>query len=154
MAKSQGFLSDLATILLGARATLTMQSATQTRICSVEDFLASPDWNDEILRAVNIPFLKENQAFNSYKTAVRPVNSHAWINAAFLVTREGNVITDATLAFGGVQESDVRGSHALLAKKTAAFLLNKELTTPVLQEALEILRKEVPLLIAVEMMKG
>jgi hypothetical protein len=51
-------------------------------------------------------------------------------------------VTSATLAFGGVMEGDAVGSHAVRASGTEKFLVGKQLTNDVLQEALATLKKE------------
>lgn len=51
-------------------------------------------------------------------------------------------MTSATLAFGGVMEGDAVGSHAVRASGTEKFLVGKQLTNDVLQEALATLKKE------------
>lgn len=147
LAKCKGFVSDLATVLLGARATATLVSkGNNQKTISMEEFLSTPNWNESILLSITIPFVAENQIYNTYKTAIRPVNSHAIINSAFLVTieeQEGNKkINNITLAFGGVQEADKIGSHPILAVKTQEFLKDKIINEENLQKSLEILNEE------------
>ena len=143
LAKSRGFLSDLATVMLGARSFVVLQSATNIRQVTVDEFLSYPEWRGELIRSIEIPLLGFNQTFNSYKTAVRPVKAHALINAAFLLTREGDIIKDVTLAFGGVLQCDVPGSRPILASRTEQFLKGKSLCEQTLHEALQVLKSEI-----------
>lgn len=157
LASTRGFLSDLSTILLGAGATVTIAKKgarkssmsllgrggghkTELRSLPFADFLATFDAATaatEIVTSITIPRTRPGQHYRSYKAAIRPVNAHALVNAAFLaqVTPDG-VVAEATLAFGGV------GRTAVLAGATAAFLQGKELSTETVAGALEVLRGE------------
>ena len=101
--EKQGFVSDLATILLAAGSRVVLANKSGQRTISFDEFLSSPNYeNGEIVRDIVIPIFTENQIFNSYKAAIRPVNSHALINSAFLFTFNDKTITKATIVYGGL----------------------------------------------------
>lgn len=145
LAKGKGFLSDLATILLAARATTTLVSDAGVAECSMEQFLALPSLaSGTLLQSITIPWSSAGTHFNTYKTAIRPQNAHAWVNAGFCFQlADDGTIEDATLAFGGIMHEDQPGSHAIGAPKTSAFLKGKQVCMETLQGALERLVVEV-----------
>lgn len=143
MAKSLGFVSDLATILLGVKATVTLATADATRSVSLEEFLAEPNFAaGEILQSVTVPYSNASVRFGSYKTALRAVNSHAYVNAAFRFELDGDKITDAVIAYGGVMEDDKPGSHAVRATTTEGFLKGKTLDKETVRAAINSLKQE------------
>jgi xanthine dehydrogenase small subunit len=145
LAKTKGFLSDLATILLGARATVTMARAGgEQRTLTIEDFLHESQYHaGEIMHSICIPFTKQGVQFYTYKTALRAQNSHAYVNAAFYFDlQHDGVVRDATIAFGGIGRDDEPGTHAVRAVATENSLKDKQLNGDTLARALEILKTE------------
>jgi len=145
MAKTRGFLSDLATILLGANASVVISSRDGRQTLSMEEFLASPDWTyGQVLESVLIPWTIQGQYYNSYKTALRPTHSHAYVNAAFnfVIDEKKKIIDKAICAFGGVMEEDKAGSHAQRAKRTEAILTGAPLNNATLKKAVNELKSE------------
>merc|ERR1719284_1889236 len=55
-----------------------------------------------ILTEVFVPFLEQGELFRSYRTALRPINSHAITNAAFVVKTEAEHVVKARLVFGAL----------------------------------------------------
>lgn len=143
MAKSLGFLSDLATILLGADATVTLASRAGSRTVSMEEFLASATFaKGELIQSISVGLTSPDVRFSTYKAALRPQNSHAYINAALQVTLGDNVIQKPVLAFGGVLPEDTAGSHAVRAKQTEEFLAGKAVNEETLSGAVRLLKEE------------
>lgn len=66
MAQTKGFLSDLATILLGARATLTLQTNAGTRNVSVSDYLHGGLQPGELIVNVIVPFTRCVDSYSSH----------------------------------------------------------------------------------------
>ena len=106
LAKNKGFLSDAATMLVAARATVSVCSAASgSKTLSLYDFVRGPPLaSTEILTAIHIPLRRpDDNQLVFFKAALRPVNSHAFVNAGIRVeVGADNVVTDAILAFGGV----------------------------------------------------
>ena len=63
-----------------------------------------------VLAGMTIPFLKEGEVLASYRTAMRPNNSHAFLNACFRATVRGGTITAASLALGLADKKARRGA--------------------------------------------
>ena len=148
LAKSRGFLSDLATILLGARATVTLAAAGGHRhTVSIDEFLATPTLPaGELVHSITVPFTKAdaNVHFHTFKTALRAQNSHAYVNAAFYfeLDHESRRVLDCTLAFGGIGADDQPGTHAVRALATEQLLHGRELNGETLAAALASLKAE------------
>eukprot|EP00992_Anisonema_acinus_P011359 TRINITY_DN7346_c0_g1_i1.p1 TRINITY_DN7346_c0_g1~~TRINITY_DN7346_c0_g1_i1.p1 ORF type:complete len:100 (-),score=12.73 TRINITY_DN7346_c0_g1_i1:639-938(-) len=87
MAKTRGFLSDLATCLVGSSALVELASSSGKRTLTAEEFLGEgPDMRNELLVAITVPFSSAPTAkCSSYKVGLRPQNCHAYINATFYV---------------------------------------------------------------------
>ena len=77
MAKTKHFASDIATLVMGAGATLTLLTASggMSKV-AVHDFLwESDDMKGAILVSIEIPFLTAGQTLATYRTAQRPNNA-------------------------------------------------------------------------------
>ena len=145
MAKTKSFASDLATILAGVGATITValprggegegESTTSTQEMDVLAFLGCAVPAGTLLQSVFIPFAKEGVFYNSYKVALRPQNSHALVNAAFYVSTSPAaasapsaaatncvIVDDIRLVYGVVETK-----HAVRASEVEALLKGKEL---------------------------
>eukprot|EP00930_Biecheleria_cincta_P032025 TRINITY_DN22225_c0_g1_i1.p1 TRINITY_DN22225_c0_g1~~TRINITY_DN22225_c0_g1_i1.p1 ORF type:complete len:1375 (-),score=254.01 TRINITY_DN22225_c0_g1_i1:420-4043(-) len=112
MTKRRGFASDLATILAGVGASITIVSSGEgpkvPSKVALETFFSSSFKlsHDAIVTDVLIPYLAAGELFRSYRTAVRPVNSHALTNAAFRAKMEGGKIVSARLVFGALGSNE------------------------------------------------
>jgi len=143
LAKTKGFLSDLATILVAAKATITLVSLDGRKEETVQEFLEHKDMpRGWIVETITIPYPPEGTRFDTFKAALRPQNSHAYVNAGFNVIMKGNVVQDAVLAFGGVHDHDHPGAHALRAPQTEGFLKGKPLSNEMVAQSLDTLKKE------------
>lgn len=97
---------------------------------------------DTIISSVIVPVPGANDRIGSFKTAIRPMNSHAWVNAAFKFNVAEGKIANAICAFGGVMEPDAKGSHAVRASQTEEFLSGKAVSKQTLEGALKTLTGE------------
>lgn len=88
MAHQHGdFVSDVATILMAAESRLTICSAclnTSEETVSLEEFFRMTMEN-RVITHISIPALPANSHFTTKKVALRKVNSHPIVNAAFKI---------------------------------------------------------------------
>ncbi len=160
MAKTRGFQSDLSTLLLGVGASVTYASrpsATDkdvpTTTVPYAQFLSSGPKFDGVLTSITLPLHTAaagvSPVFMSYKTSIRPENSHALLNAAFSVQLTGvsdqkgtaATISSAVLAYGGVAYG-TPGDVAQRATNTEAAITGKPLNEDTLQLAVKALAQE------------
>lgn len=142
MAKLKGFESDMATILMGAGATITVSSAKGDETLSVADFLTAegPLGAGKVLAAVTIPYTAagSNTLYRSYKAALRATNAHAYVNAAFQATiSDGATISNVNISYGGV------GLYAKRAAGVERLLEGATVTSDLLNDALQKLSSEI-----------
>jgi len=148
LAKTKGFLSDLATLLLGTNAIVSWacknvpktsaykhagsfrgKSGIHRVIQSMQDFLSSPQTPDgAVLGSILIPYLQKGSLFRSYRVAIRPQNSHAIVNAAFSAELSEHKVIKVTLAMGGLMNHEKIGAHALRLHAIEKLLTGKGLT--------------------------
>lgn len=135
------FPSDLYLILetIGAKITITDLN-NQTTEMSVLDYLGI-DMNHKVMLRISIPKLKPKKfTFRSYKIMPRSQNSHAYVNAGFLMELDDNFekIKSFRICFGGI---DPKFTHAVNTEK---FLVNQYLyDNDVIKKALIILQNEI-----------
>ncbi|KAJ6644052.1 Xanthine dehydrogenase [Pseudolycoriella hygida] len=105
------FPSDMFIILEGCGATLSiMENGTTTTSVSVADYLQT-DMTKKVLLNVKLPLLDPNlYKFRSYKIMPRAQNAHAYVNAAFLLKFNGDVVDSARICFGGIKPSFIHAS--------------------------------------------
>ena len=153
MAQKFGFASDVATVLLGAGASVKVVAlkgfnADVTEL-SLEEFLekGSTLGENRILQSVYIPLESgpTETVFKTFRGAPRPYgNALSFANAAFLVQvsrSEQNrtvVIQTARLAFGAFGTK-----HAIRALRVEELLKGKSLTLGLVKEAVEVLKTDV-----------
>eukprot|EP00041_Stephanoeca_diplocostata_P035109 m.1226721 g.1226721 ORF g.1226721 m.1226721 type:complete len:1408 (-) comp24639_c0_seq1:828-5051(-) len=125
MARTQGFQSDLATILMGANATV-YYTTLQTGDSVEEDFgtFLTGTATGILVTGFKIPFLAPNEQYRSYRQALRSNNAHALVNAAFRASvNEEGVVSEAALVFGCIGRSAIRATaaeKALVGKKVSS----------------------------------
>jgi xanthine dehydrogenase/oxidase len=120
MCRTQGFMSDLATVLMGAGAhvVFTVFATGKSIEVDLHSFLhkaddAKVDKDAFLVTAVIIPHLAPNEHFRTYRQATRAVNAHALVNAAFRVSVDAShTITAATFAFGCIDHAPVYANAA------------------------------------------
>src|SRR5205085_7660553 len=89
---------------------------------------------DELLTRVIIPLPQKDELFKLYKVSRRKDLDISAFTAAIWMRRDGELIIDARIAFGGV------GPVILRLPKTEAFFRGKALTETVAREAGKIVR--------------
>eukprot|EP01116_Phalansterium_solitarium_P016706 TRINITY_DN393_c0_g2_i1.p1 TRINITY_DN393_c0_g2~~TRINITY_DN393_c0_g2_i1.p1 ORF type:complete len:1372 (-),score=562.47 TRINITY_DN393_c0_g2_i1:226-4341(-) len=98
------FPSDLATILLGAGATVTVTSAAgSSNTVTIDTFLSTP-MQGMYLAELHVPWGRQNEHLFTYKSMLRHQNAHAIVNAAFRILLDGSnrVAEQPTIAYGGI----------------------------------------------------
>eukprot|EP00939_MAST-03C_sp_MAST-3C-sp1_P001680 g1680.t1 len=135
MARTMGFLSDIAPILWGAGALLEIYDAGRTRKVRTvdldtffEDRASFSKERGDLIVTVRIPVVNgKRSVFRSYRSAIRPINCHAIANAAMCATFQdgGTVVEDARIVFNGLHVHDDPNSTPLRARKTETFLKGK-----------------------------
>ncbi|KAL2608710.1 hypothetical protein R1flu_027283 [Riccia fluitans] len=155
MSQKYGFASDVATILLGSGSRVTMSSDKDNTAMDLEEFLAGPPLETNILQSIHIPSWEKSSdkesskrvLFRTYRSSPR-INGNAVssINAAFLAVVQSSIpdgskpaskVLQLRLAFGALG-----GPHAIQATKTEKYLNEKIINVDVLSKAVRILREE------------
>ncbi len=97
-------------IALGAQVRLVNQ--TRQRSLALEDlyldYLKKDLAQDEIVEAIVVPKPQAQQYFRTYKLAKRCDSDISAVCAAFRITLDDNIISDARVAFGGVAATPKR----------------------------------------------
>mmetsp|Transcript_94727 Transcript_94727/g.277064 ORF Transcript_94727/g.277064 Transcript_94727/m.277064 type:complete len:1344 (+) Transcript_94727:54-4085(+) len=159
MTKVKGFQSDLATILTGVGAKVSLLEGEEGKERELDaDKFFSVEYQlpkHALLKSIFVPFLEPGEVFRSFKAAVRPQNSHAVVNAAFRVKMEGDAIERARLVFGafgsrgdspgpGEPEDNKGGMPGgpLRALRTEEVVAGKGVDGETLKKAVEALQTE------------
>lgn len=146
------FPSDIATILLGAGSTVCLQSVSERRHITLENFLQQPPLDPTtLLLSIFIPYwVSDSQketslVFETYRAAPRLLgNVVSYVNCAFLghasldESSDTLLLTDLCLAFGAYGTE-----HATRATKVEEFLTGKSLTASIVLEAIQLLRETI-----------
>ncbi|CAN6281052.1 unnamed protein product [Urochloa humidicola] len=142
MAQRLQFPSDIATVLLAAGSTVTIQVASKRLCLTLEEFLQQPPCDSRtLLLSIFIPdWSSDGLTFETFRAAPRPFgNAVSYVNSAFLArTSGGDIIEDICLAFGAYG-----GDHAIRVKKVEDFLKGKSVTSSVILEAVQLLKDTV-----------
>eukprot|EP00268_Persea_americana_P065659 TRINITY_DN880_c1_g2_i1.p1 TRINITY_DN880_c1_g2~~TRINITY_DN880_c1_g2_i1.p1 ORF type:complete len:1016 (-),score=186.62 TRINITY_DN880_c1_g2_i1:301-3348(-) len=136
------FVSDVATILIAAESRLTVCSAclnTSEVTISLEEFFRMTMEN-KVITQIFIPSLPANSHFITKKVALRRVNSHPIVNAAFKIQVDpetGLILPGPIIVYGGIRPYPQR------AQKTENELVGKSnMDQKVFGECLSKLQKE------------
>jgi len=93
-------------VLIALDATLELRSGGDSRALPVEEFYFDYGRQDrgegEFLAGLFVPGLAANQAFRCYKISKRFDQDISSVMAAFRFTLDGDTITEARIAFGGM----------------------------------------------------
>ncbi|KAF0929320.1 hypothetical protein E2562_019903 [Oryza meyeriana var. granulata] len=146
MAQRLSFPSDIATVLLAAGSTVTIQQVASKRVClTLEKFLTQPPCDSRtLLISISIPDWGSDDGitFETFRAAPRPFgNAVSYCNSAFLArssvdaTSGSHLIEDVCLAFGAFGSE-----HAIRARKVEEFLKGKLVSAPVILEAVRLLK--------------
>ena len=116
---------DMPPMLIALGATLVLRAGDNERQMPLENFFIDYGKQDrkagELVWRIEVPFTKSNQHFKAYKISKRFDQDISAVMAAFLFTLDGERITDARIAFGGMAATPKRAS------KTEAALVGKTL---------------------------
>ncbi|MCD2517315.1 xanthine dehydrogenase small subunit [Massilia sp. G4R7] len=101
-------------IALGAR--IVLRGAAGERVLALEDFYLGYQQKDlqagEFVRAVRIPLPRAGLRFRTYKLAKRFDQDISAVCAAFAVMLDGDTVTNARIAFGGMAATPKRAANA------------------------------------------
>ncbi|EMS58126.1 putative aldehyde oxidase 2 [Triticum urartu] len=144
MAQRLQFPSDIATVLLAAGSTVTIQTASKMLCLTLDEFLEQPPCDAKtILLSIFVPdWGSDNVIFETSRVAPRPFgNAVSYVNSAFLARTSGDgasgklIIEDICLAFGAYGVD-----HTTQARKVEEFLKGKSVSAPVILEAVRLLK--------------
>jgi len=142
MAQRLQFPSDIATVLLAAGSTVTIQVASKRLCLTLEEFLQQPPCDSRtLLLSIFIPDrVSDGITFETFRAAPRPCgNAVSYVNSAFLARSSGgDHIEDICLAFGAYG-----ADHAIRARKVEDFLKGKSVTSSVILEAVQLLKETI-----------
>ncbi|CAL4927748.1 unnamed protein product [Urochloa decumbens] len=142
MAQRLPFASDIATVLLAAGSTVTIQVASKRLCLTLEEFLQQPPCDHRtLLLSIFIPdWGSDDITFETFRAASRPFgNAVSYVNSAFLArTSTDHLIEDICLAFGAYGVD-----HAIRAGKVENFLKGKSVSPSVILEAVRLLKETV-----------
>ncbi|KAM0919400.1 hypothetical protein ACQ4PT_008302 [Festuca glaucescens] len=143
MAQRLQFPSDIATVLLAAGSTVTVQVASKRLCFTLEDFLEQPPCDSRtLLLNIFVPdWDSDNVTFETCRASPRPFgNAVSYVNSAFLAriseASPGELlIEDIRLAFGAYGTK-----HAIKARNVEDFLRGKSVSASVMLEAIKLLK--------------
>uniref|UniRef100_A0ACD5UT81 Uncharacterized protein n=3 Tax=Avena sativa TaxID=4498 RepID=A0ACD5UT81_AVESA len=144
MAQRLQFPSDIATVLLAAGSTVTVQVASKRLCFTLEDFLEQPPCDSRtLLLSIFVPdWGSDNVIFKTSRASPRPFgNAVSYVNSAFLARiseapSSGEfLIEDIRLAFGAYGTK-----HAMKARNVEDFLRGKSVSPSVMLEAIKLLK--------------
>lgn len=137
MVHNWAFTSDIWTILMAVGAELRLLDINGN-FQNVPLFgFEKVDMTNRIIYSITVPWATVPGGFDTHKTMVRHVNSHAIVNAGFRVELDSSyrVTKLPTLAYGGVQKYPCR------AEKVEEFLVGRSWSDPAtLKYALALLQ--------------
>ena len=101
--------------LIAVGAKVVLRNAKGSRTLPLEnlylDYMKKDMTADEIVEAIEVPLPKPDQTFRTYKLAKRFDSDISAVCAAFSLTMNGNNITEARVALGGMAATPKRGGH-------------------------------------------
>ncbi|MEM6468194.1 MAG: FAD binding domain-containing protein [Planctomycetota bacterium] len=119
-------IADSIPFLYAIDATLTLLSSRGSREIPIRDFYLGYKQldllDDEMIVSIKCPRLRQNEDLKLYKVSKRRDMDISTFTAAFLLGREGNTITHARVALGGV------GPTVLRVPKAESMLVGKAFT--------------------------
>ncbi len=109
-------IGDSPPALIALDATITQQKGDATREIRLEDFFIAYGKQDrapgEFVKSVHVPKLKSGEVYRAYKISKRFDQDISAVMSAFRFTLEGDKITSARIAFGGMAATPKRASAA------------------------------------------
>ena len=118
-------IGDTPPMLIALGATLHLRHGETPRQMPLEQFFVTYGKQDrkpgELVWSIDIPKLKANEVFRSYKISKRFDQDISAVMAAFKFTVEGKRIAAARIAFGGMAATPMRAARAEAALAGAAL---------------------------------
>jgi xanthine dehydrogenase small subunit len=112
-------IGDSPPMLIALGATLHLRRGESERSLPLEDFFVSYGKQDraasELIWRVDVPRLKSNEVFRSYKLSKRFDQDISAVMSAFKFTLDGRIIAAARIAFGGMAATPKRAARTELA---------------------------------------
>lgn len=127
-----------ALITLGAKVVL--RNCERARTIPLEDlyvdYMKKAMRPDEIVEAIELPLPRDNQPFRCYKLSKRYDSDISAVFAAFRIERDGERITHARIAYGGMAAIPKRAAHC------EAALSGQDWTESTVQRAMDALAED------------
>ncbi|NLE44373.1 MAG: 2Fe-2S iron-sulfur cluster binding domain-containing protein [Chloroflexi bacterium] len=128
--------NDTISALWALGAQVTLQSVRGTRTLALAEFCEGVHCTslaaDELLIDIAFPALAANQRGTFWKLALRRTHAISVVNAAAVLSFDGNVVTRARIALGAVAPTVIR------AKDAEATLVGRPLSAGAIAEAAEL----------------
>jgi carbon-monoxide dehydrogenase medium subunit len=125
--------NDTITPLMALGAQVVLTSSTGERVVPLRDFYRGVRRTvrqpDELLREIRVPAMQANQRGLFLKLGLRQAQAISVINVAFVLTFEGEQVSDAQITLGSVAPTIVHASTV------EAYLKGKQLDAQVCREA-------------------
>jgi xanthine dehydrogenase small subunit len=116
---------------------IVLRSTAGQRVLPLEHFYLDYQKKDlrpdELVEAVRVPLPRKNTRFRTYKLAKRFDQDISAVCAAFCITLDGDIVSNARIAFGGMAPTPKRASAA------EAALHGKSWNEPALRQAMALL---------------
>ena len=109
-------IGDTPPVLIALDAKVEIRAATGIREVEAKDFFVAYRETalrpGEFVRAIRLPLLKPNELFRTYKLSRRYDQDISAVCGAFKIVRDGEVITEARIAYGGMAATPRRAPAA------------------------------------------
>ncbi|NVN94938.1 MAG: xanthine dehydrogenase small subunit [Bacteroidetes bacterium] len=134
-------IGDTLPFLFACKAVIKLQSFDTKRKIPIEDFIIgyrkTAIKTDELIVAIEIPFIPENVILKSYKVSNRKDLDISTVSVCFrLQLSNDKKVKEIIIVYGGMAVQTLR------AKKTEAFLNGKTWNKQIVETAMEILYNE------------
>jgi xanthine dehydrogenase iron-sulfur cluster and FAD-binding subunit A len=133
--------NDTITPLIALDAEIVLSSVRGERVLRLDDFYLGVRRTalapDELLREIRFPAVGENQRGRFVKLGLRRAQAISVIDAAVVLTFDGNTVTQARIALGSLAPTIVRATTA------EGFLIGKRLTSEICSETATLARAAV-----------
>jgi xanthine dehydrogenase small subunit len=135
-------IGDMSIFFLGLNSTLTIQHKNKTeRTIPFHKFHQNYKVYDlqenEILKSISFPVLRENEHFNFEKVSKRTHLDIASVNAAGRISLENDCVQDAHFSVGGA------AAIPKYLSKTNDYLIGKTINSETVKEAEKVLQSEI-----------
>ncbi|CAN0550232.1 unnamed protein product, partial [Laminaria digitata] len=118
-------IGDTPPCLIALDATLTLTSAEDERDMAIEDFFLDYRKTDlrpgEVISRIRIPKLTAGQSFRTYKVSKRYDQDISAVIGGYRLTLDGDAVTEARIAYGGMAATPKRAGAIEAALKGARW---------------------------------